>query len=383
LVQGSARTLRFSDAARQRAGSFEFSRPFVLFVTVLVATITTVATLTWPPAPDDSLPWSDARRDVVREYAAVEGAWTGTPAEPTHFRLPGALLILSPVVLFPADHLTWTTAVISIAGVALLVAGAMRLAGRRGLLLAIVVPLTVAFAQAVLHGSLFVLVAAAICWAWVFSTEHSDIPAGILIGVAATARLWPALLLIPIALARRWRPVLWAGATFAGLNALGLFLPGASLETVKNAAAASGERWIATLHNGSIAAQLPFSPFVSSLMGLAVVMTIWISGLLLVKSFNGRFAWTLPAAILGSPLVWMPYLLALTPIGALYGNRTSTRILLYTLLAIQFVGFSYLPTWAVTMGSVILVWIVVAVERDDPFERLDTPPEVDRVAFAR
>ncbi|MGX7682064.1 glycosyltransferase family 87 protein [Jatrophihabitans sp. DSM 45814] len=62
-------------------------------------------------------------------------------------------------------------------------------------------------------------------WAW---ARNRPIAAGVLIGLGAAAKLYPALLLIPLVLlayrTRVWRPVLWAGAA-AALTWLAVNLP--------------------------------------------------------------------------------------------------------------------------------------------------------------
>ena len=59
--------------------------------------------------------------------------------------------------------------------------------------------------------------ASAALWAW---ARNRPIAAGVLIGLGAAAKLYPALLFVPLLLlayrTRTWRPVLWAGAAAAG-----------------------------------------------------------------------------------------------------------------------------------------------------------------------
>lgn len=340
------------------------SGTFVVIVALVLGVLVTLGSLGWPPASDSELPFPGVERDVVRERQVALDALSGDPVASDHFRTPGAVVLLFPILVFPPSHLTWIAALIGVASVVVLILGSVELAGRRALALAIFVPLSASFAQGTFHGSLFVVVAGLVCWGWVALVRRRDILAGVMLGIAALVRLWPLLLLVPIAVHRRRTVVVSAGVTFLGLNVLGLALPGISVASVMDSAAMSSDRWIAASHNGSIAGLLPFTGTLAAASGFALAMVIWALGFRRIRTLHGRLSWSLPAAILASPLAWLPYLLCLAPIAAMYGNRRWSRVALLALGALLAVGTATLPDWLLIPMATALVWLIVGVERD-------------------
>lgn len=352
------------------SGDLEVSTFWVAVLTMALATIVSVSALGLSVA-DADLRHQGILRDVVRERETAVNALSGAPMESDHLRPPGAVVLLLPVLLFPEDRLTWSAAAVGIVAVAALVIGSVRLAGGRSVVLGVGVPTSVAFTQGVVHGSMFVVIAASLTWAWVSLTRKKESLAGILVGVAGAARLWPLLLVAPLVLTRFWRPVIWAGATFALLSAIGLALPGVSWASTLESFDSSFERWVSATHNGSLAGWLgPFGEWAGPI-GLAVGIAVWAIGLMRIRTLNARLAWSLPAAVLASPLAWMPYLLSFAPIVAVYGNRLMTRAIWLVVYGLLLFGYLWIPNKVVTTLVIVAAMWVVWVEGDEPFSAHD------------
>lgn len=326
-----------------------------------MAFVVSVGALGWPPSSDAEVRNSDIYRDIEREKVAAISALSIEPEASDHLRPPGAVVLILPVLLLPSEFLAWSAAAIAIVGVGFLVTGARRLAGRRGVALAICVPTSVAFTQGIVHGSLFVIVAAALVWAWVNVEEQRWVVGGILLGLVGTARLWPLLLLAPLLLGRLWKPLLVASGVFVTLNLAGLLLPGVSLEGTLTNLGTSTDSWIFAAHNGAIAGWLAPLGEWAVLTGFVVVLAVWAVGLTRVKTVSNRIGWSLPAALLASPLAWLPYLLALAPIAAVYGNRGLTRaglVASYVMLAVGYlIVANRLVVTLVAVVAMVIVWI--------------------------
>lgn len=270
---------------------------------VLTASVVAVAVLT------ADVPARPEIYDVEVERQLARSAWEGQSAEYEVARTPGGLFLGLPWLL--ATDAVAAATVVNIVCLGLIAVAIVRLADPSRLitiLLIVGLPGSILFRQAIFHASPTLPILAALLWGWVWVDERPAI-AGILWGIAGVARLWPFLLLLAV---RNRRVKWWMVSCTVGLTIFGLLLPGVSLEKTAALLTRGNSAWIAASHNGSAASWLTdLGTTEAAMIGGGVVLVIWTFGIRLVED---RIAWTIPAAILASPLAWVPYLIVVVPV---------------------------------------------------------------------
>lgn len=144
---------------------------------------------------------------------------------------------------------------------------------------------------------------------------------GIPLGIAATLRLWPLLVVAHLLVSRR-RTGLGAGGTFVSITALGLLIVPFS-EVVGAMVGGAGWRAITGLNNLSISALLESQGVpLAVTIGLGSVMTLWVA-----QRVTSGYGVAVIGGVLLSPLGWPEYLAATTP---LWGRRLRPSLSLWT-----------------------------------------------------
>lgn len=214
-----------------------------------------------------------------------------TELESIHPRTPGALLLQAPIAPIP-----WTAVVT--AGQCLVAAATVWLTWMAGhalhrpwlVLTAPALLLVPPFTEAMWTGNTAILVAALIMWTW-----HSGSGWGV--GLAATLKVWPWLLVPALFVSGHRRVAAQAAGAIAALNILPLALPNVSVgQTIAAATDAQqhAERSLSPLALG----------FGSSIaVGAVIVVIIWWR--------NWSPLLSIPAALAISPILWASYLAAL------------------------------------------------------------------------
>lgn len=167
----------------------------------------------------------------------------GYPAPELHAhpRPPGALLVQIPLLLGDLGHARPAMAVVSIVALLVVVYVTGRLTNLRNwqvALIGVVAALSPFMSQTLVWGAQSAALAAVIGVAWLFAVEGRDKPAGVLLGIAAAVKLFPALIVVML-----WqrRPVVayWGAGVAAGFTLVGLLLPDVSiagtLEAIRSA----------------------------------------------------------------------------------------------------------------------------------------------------
>ncbi len=265
------------------------------------------------PQPDSAYP--PFKRDIVIDQATANAAVLGGDW-PLNPRTPAALFVTVPLLAAPGDHLIWTSIVVNVLSMVLLVWGVFYFTTNdaQRLVAAIGLPLTTLFAETVGHTNIFPVFAAALVWGWRFVEERRDFAAGVLVGLTGAVRLWPMALVGLFLLWRRWKLVGTISGTFLVLNVAGLLMPGVTLLSSLESLVDGASTWLDSPVNGSMAAVLESYVPMAPLLGAAVVVVIWIAGYLRLDSPTDQIGWTLAAAMFASPLLWVGYLLVLAPI---------------------------------------------------------------------
>ena len=252
--------------------------------------------------------------DVIRDWLSVaavlgEGSPTDllsdlsvthlgitTISNHPHPRTPGALLLQMPLLAIPVEWV-WPVSIVAVAaGVGVTAASAARI-GRwpwwSAPLIGPIIALSLPVMAAIVLGSQAPVVAALLAAAWM-RVDRPD--AGIWLGVAATLKMFPGLLIPMLWMHGRRRMAAVAGATVAALNLAGLALPDVSFEQISTLLFE-----IDGPHNLSF--RLPLAAVALG----ALAMSVWARRLTFDQVMTGGCI----AMLVLSPIVWDHYLIIL------------------------------------------------------------------------
>lgn len=263
----------------------------------------------------------------VRELAGLygvdyvgEASSTVATSGRVHPRTPGALLVLTPLLLAEPGSLVPAFLVINGVFTAGLMAVTVGVVGeaRRAWSVALLplIPATLPVLRAFEFGAHSIILAVAV-WVFVLATRDRDRAwPGVLLGVAIAVRLFPALLMFPALAGRRWKASAAAGATATGLTVWGLLLPGVSMEQTIGVLRTASNQWAGVGFGGSISAVAAAMgiPVSASAIGSAAIGVVGATVIALrVKDYQLAFAACLILAVLASPLSWVHYDVLLIP----------------------------------------------------------------------
>ena len=269
----------------------------------------------------------DPYQDVTSLAAHYRGRLQDPPTleghKGIHFRPPGALLLLAPLTLVDSndafDVVVGLTALLVIV-MAILIARLVGVGLPQALFVAPLGALMLPIVETFNWGAQSVIIATLLLAAWIEVRERDSFSGGVLIGLAATLKLYPALLVVPLLAHRRRRAAMSALGSFTILQIAALaFLPGLKLGRALEAMSDAGRIWGPFRGNASLAGKL-------AALGLpwetSVFLSLGVGGLLLwfgwkrIRDLDGRFAFTLLVATLLSPLSWLHYDVAIIPVVA-------------------------------------------------------------------
>lgn len=235
-------------------------------------------------------------------------------------RLPGAFLVLAPILAVPPDLVF--SASLAFNAMALLTLGVLlavrlRLPAEAGLLAAPFLVLTGPVASTFEWGSQSLFIVLLVVGAWGLAHRSDGAWSGALLGVAGVLKLYPLLFLLPFLRWKGLRAILSAGASFLFLNLWGLALPGVGLREAFVGLASAGASWVGFGGNASLAGRasewgLPWPEAV--LTGLAISMALLALLWWRTSSFDHFFLGIAPIALLAVPLSWDHYGLVLFPL---------------------------------------------------------------------
>jgi hypothetical protein len=220
---------------------------------------------------------------------------------------------------------------------------------------------------AVGFGSLMVLIPVTLVLVgWTFRDRDWS---GVAIGLAASSRLWPALIIVGLWLTGRRKAALIAVATFLVATALGLALPGVTVGGTIEALSTGGSYWITNPQNVSLA-HLFDATGISPVVALVVAV---LAGLGLALWYRHQaLALTVITALIASPLSWPAYTIVALP--AMMGRIGRSRPILLATIAFPWVGWVLVPSaWRgyAFFGSLVLLLILVAMSPIEHEHKLD------------
>lgn len=231
----------------------------------------------------------------------------GTEPPFPHPRTPGAILVQMPLLLVQFQYLFALSVGVIVALTALLFLVVAERAQSRWTTAILV--LTIASAPLLVSlrfAGQSAIVAVLTLSGWLLYRRRSDIPAAIVLAVAGSLKVFPLILLLPMLLSRRTKPVLYTSAFLVLLNVSGLLLPGVHLADAVEAIAGATGLWLDLAANGSLVrllAAFGLEPIVAQIAAIAVV------GALLVYGHRRR-----PGELLADPLPWLIAALLMVPL---------------------------------------------------------------------
>lgn len=283
------------------------------WVTVTLAAVAAalIVSVTYVPAQDLSLEWLAVRGAVdglpattgSDELAAIYGAeekypeFFGPEADPG---TPAQLLVDLPLLALPHEAMPALSVVLTVGGLALTLWVLNKRWRFPAHWLAAAIPLlmlTYPIRTHLMAGQFSLLIAAALAWAMI---GRSAVPLGVVVGMkvylwAAIPALW---------LSGRRRDAYIAAGTAAGLNLLGLALPGVTIGGLMDLAGSTSGWAMAAAHNGSLAS-----------FGVPLFMSVPVVLVAVWRYPDLRMA--VPLGMLASPIVWVHYLpVAFVPFAA-------------------------------------------------------------------
>ena len=292
---------------------------------VLMAAIGTAALQTINPSHATDLfldkyhakeAWAGDPYQTQRQLGTKYGFWPDAPDSKSP-RTPGASLILTPTALIPDAVLPWAGVLV----VPLFALATFFYAGRIGRMPDRWVAVASAGYVAARPGdfvwiNMTQVTTPLVVAAWWYRMLAPR-AAGVLLGVAAAVKLWPAFVVVAW-LCRRdsRRSGWWAVLSGGGMTALGLLLPGVSVDGAISALLAAGSYFgsSSALTNVSAVNQFGWPALlVSGALMLAAVR---------VHSASWGTGWAVAAALVASPVVWPHYWIATLPVLSLTISRS-------------------------------------------------------------
>lgn len=325
----------------------------------------------WDPEASVGAPLGELGQRYQVDYQPVLD-----PSQVSHPRTPGALFLMSPLALVPADTLPILWAGVSAALLSLLVLGGGRLIGlgwgQSGLALLLVGIAPSALASFA-FGTQSILVAVLLAVAPLLVLRGWEGLGGSVLGVAIVLKLFP-LLLLP-AFVRFPRAVVSCVVTCVLLSGMGWLLPGVGLWDAAGSVAAAPEVWFSLPHNGSLAAVLAHGLGLSRLWATAVgaaFALVVLVGLLSQRAAGdpdrvlGVYLGLIPVALLAMPNSWLHYDLALIPLAFFlaYGMEPP-RWLGFGLLVLAVLGYGFLllglqMSWVSALSRLsAVIWVAI------------------------
>lgn len=249
-----------------------------------------------------------------------------------HPRTPGAILTAIPLLAIEFHHLFAVSVAISAFVLVLMVGhlvgwgSPIRTAGVMCL-----VAVSAPFFTTIRYAGQSAIVAGLTLGAWALFRRGRDLPAGVLLGVAATLKLFPLVLVLPMLMKRRLRPVMATLGVVAVMNGFGVLLPGVGLSDATSALGQGANVWFRLLSNGSLAAGI--ARFGLDRTPATVLGFVLVLALLAMARRRQGMSWTddptmwLGLGLLALPVGWISYDIVLIPalVAAIWSDRRSDR----------------------------------------------------------
>ena len=238
-----------------------------------------------------------------------------------HPRIPGALVILSPLSVLPFSWTYEAGRILTVASAVGLVWVFSRISSLRFTSVVYWLPIVLLvppFSWVLARGQTDFLIAALIGTTLLLAEDDRPF-AGIPLGIAVTLKLWAWPLAVALILGRRWRTAMTVGVTFTVLNLIGLASPNVSIAGTLEALPT-----VWTFYDNSLSVPGVFgvSPVVTGVV-LVVGLAVWAR---FGPGWDEMFVMAVPLALLAAPIMWKTYLVALVvPVAWLVKRPVSIR----------------------------------------------------------
>lgn len=274
-----------------------------------------------------------------------------------HPRTPASLLILQPATLFGPEQLREIVVALSLVTLGVIgVRFIPRVTGwawPTGLVLAVLLLLSGPVIRGLQFGSWSLLLAGMIAYVWWATRETDSRRAGAVLGLAISLRLFPALLLVPLVLRRRWRTVVTAVVVGSALTGLGMLAFDLSIAEAVSSLSSASDTWLTIGSNASLARPLftvlGVPPIVTVIaLSLVAAIVLWRIDGAGAGRFDVMLSVTVVAMVLAAPLSWEHYdAMLLLPLGVLIGTQgnRSARVSGWLWLGVITLGYFLRQPW--------------------------------------
>ena len=275
-----------------------------------------------------------------------------------HPRTPGALALQTPILAIPINVAFALASFISVLCLSWLALVRQDGTGPVSRPIALLVVLMTAPAFLTLRfASQTAIVAVAVLLGWIWTRQGRQWRGGVLIGIAATLKVFPLVLLVPILWHRKWKAAAATVATVIGCNLVGLALPGVSLANSVHAMSDASALWRGLFTNGSLFRIMDLADIGQTISMVVSLAVFGVGAIVLLgeRRFATPFGW-LALALLVAPLTWMSYDLVLVPgVVVLVGSRYRFAKSVGILVLILWLTPILLPWLSVSSGLLSLV----------------------------
>ena len=237
-----------------------------------------------------------------------------------HPRTPGALVLQLPLVFMGPEMVHTLMVAMLLASVFYLLVVAMALARVDPRWIVVAAPwiaLSAAVHIGALLGTQSALVGALIVAAWVRLRRGESRFAGVLLGLAATLKVFPVLLLIPLFLFHRTRSAAALLATAVSVQIAGSLIFGLSPGDAISGLVNTSSAWTGFGANGSVARVLVSVGIDHAIAGVVSWSVVAVAAYYFARRYqtlDGVIAVVLTLSLLGSPLSWEHYDVILIPV---------------------------------------------------------------------
>lgn len=291
-------------------------RSYLVAAAALALLAWRLATFEWPYTPDGTVDW-----------LIVKAGWDGlNPAAPTfelgqHYQIPGhystvlsvtrspAFFIVHAPVMASLEWSIWIIRALNVAGAVVVGWVAGRLWGTDWW--------PYALAAAAVGFGAFKWATPELVWAaciavvWYAAWRGDWKWAGVVLGVVAAVKLWPAILIVAVLALGRRKIAAVATATAGALTGFGLLLPGVSVASTLSALDGGGWATLNADSNLSLSTLLSYIGIPEFATVAAAVVLVWFC-----RRFGVRrgFGYAVVLGLLASPITWGQYWAAAVPL---------------------------------------------------------------------
>lgn len=301
-----------------------------------------------------------AREDVeIRMYADpdIDGARA-------HPRTPGALVLQLPLGLVPYSLQFALASCVSVLSIAWLAAYRPRDVMFSSVLALMVVLVSAPSVVTLRFAGQSAVVGVMALLGWSLASKKHGVVGGLLIGCAATLKIYPLILVAPLLLHRKWKAAAATLGSLVFLNAVGLALPGVSAAQAAEALRKAPGLWQWLYSNGS-AFRVLGEAGISDWGVLAIALGSLLAGTLLMsrRKVSTPFGW-LALALLFIPLSWVSYDVVLIPAALLLvtsSSRTGKTFGIFLMaLWLAPIVTPWAATWSGSLSMIARLVVVIA-----------------------